>query len=223
MALVTITQGRDFEFTAFLVDQDKKPVDITGQSLVKMEMKKTDGNKLTMFAPLTPAVNEIQTITFPTTPTSGAFKLDFGNGNITTAINFNDNAAAIQAIINALKIFSSVVVTGVVDQATGLTLTYSGNDGGRNQAEPLIDTSTLSDGSPVVPVVTETVVGVAENGIDVVSEARGELKIKGSEAQSILLKADDDQTAVFIVRIGAKDLNIPPAENFHTVLADPLV
>lgn len=223
MSQVKITQGRDFEFTAFLVDQDKKPVDITGQTLVKLEMKKTDGNKLIMFAPLTPAVNEIQTITFPTTPTSGSFKLDYGNGNVTAAINFNDNAAAIQVIINALKIFSSVVVAGVVDQATGLTLTYSGGDGGRNQAEPLIDSNTLSDGSPVVPVVTETVTGVAENGIDVVSEPRGELKIKGSEAQSILLKADEDQTAVFIVRVGEKDLNIPPTENFHTVFTDPLV
>ena len=223
MSQTEITQGRDFEFTAFLKDKKtKKPIDITGQTLVSLEMKRTDGTKLIMFAPLTAAVNEIQTISFPSTPTSGKFKLDFGNGNITDFINFDDNAAAVQTAINAVKIFSAVVVAGVIDQATGLTLTYGGNDGGRNQPEPLIDSSTLSDGSTVVPVVAETTTGVAESGIDVVEEKRGEIKIKGSEVESALLKADSNQTAVFIVRIGAKDLNIPPVEDFHTVFSDPL-
>lgn len=222
MGKVKITQNRDFEYTAFLVDEDGKPVDITGFTLVKVRKGNTDGSTLELFAPLTPASNEVQDITFPSDPTSGQFKLDYGNGNKTAFIQFNDNAAAVQAAINAVKIFSAVSVAGVIDQATGLTITYAGDDGGRNQPEPLISDSTLSDGSPVVPVVVETTPGVAENGIDVVSAQRGELKIKGNELQAGLLKEDDDQTTVFVVRVGAKDLNIPPALDFHDVVKDPL-
>lgn len=223
MGKVEVFQGRDSAFTAFVVDKTTKTaIGIEGQSFISMEMLKTDGNKLTIFAPLIDAVNEIQTVTFPSDPTSGTFKLDYGNGNITPVINWDDDAAAVQVALRALRIFSAVVVSGVINQAAGLTLTYAGNDGGRNQVEPLIDSNSLSDGAPVVPVVAETTAGVAENGIDVVSEERGELRIKLSEAQTSLLKAEKDQTVVFTIRKGAVDMNIPPHENFLDVLSNPL-
>lgn len=220
MGKVKVFQGRDSAFTAFVIDQEKKTaIGIVGQSFISMEMTKTDGNKLTIFAPLTAAVDEIQTVTFPTTPTSGTFKLDFLNGNISPAINWDDDAAAVQVALRTIKIFSGVTVAGVIDQATGLTLTYAGNDGGRNQDEPLIDSNSLSDGAPVVPVVAETTAGVAENGIDVVSEERGELRIKLSEAETALLLAENDQTVVFTIRKGNDDLNIPPLDDFLDVVA----
>jgi len=219
MGKVQITKGRDFEYTAFLKDKNGNPISIVGQTLVKVRKKNEDGTVLELFAPLVAKVNEIQKIAFDVNPTGGSFILDFGNGNITAAINFSDSLATIEGKINALKIFSAVVATGVIDQATGLSLAYDGNDGGRDQPLPTA-TSSLTPATVITP--SEFVKGIAESGIDVVSEQRGELKIKGSEVQSDILEEAANQTAVFVVRVADKDLNIPPQKAFHDVLADPL-
>lgn len=219
MGKVKIKQSRDFEYTAFLVDENGKPVSIVGQTLVKVRKKNTDKTILELSAPLTPKVNEVQDIAFSVDPTAGTFKLDFGNGEITADINFNDNLATVASKINALKIFSAVLVTGAIDLATGLTLTFAGDDGGRNQPLPTV-TNALTPTLIVTP--TETIKGVAESGINVVSEPRGEIKVKGNEVQSQALLEGDDQTTEFIVRIGDQDLNIPAQKNFHDVEADQL-
>jgi len=219
MAKIQITQNRDFEFTAFLKDKNGNATPIVGQTLVKVKMKNADGTTLELVAPQVAKVNEVQTLAFSEDPSSGTFKLDFGNGNITANINFNDSLATVETKINALNIFSAVVVTGVIDQATGLTLTFGGNDGGREQPLPIVTNALLPT---LIVTPAETVKGVALSGVLVVSEERGEIKVNGSEVQSALLEEANNQTAVFIVRIADKDLNIPPQISFHDVLADPL-
>lgn len=218
---IDITHGRDFEYTVFFQDKNGKPVSLVGQTLVKVKKKNTDGSVLILSSPLTAKVNEIQKITFSEDPTGGDFKLDYGCGFITAAINWDDDAATVQAKINALNLFSAVVVVGVIDQATGLTLTFGGNDGGRDQPLPIVTDNLQPDAVIVTP--SEDTKGIAETGVDVVSEARGEIKVKGSEIQASALLVQLDQTMVPIVRIGDKDLNIKPQEEFYDVFSDPLV
>ena len=219
MGKVQVTQGRDFEYTAFLKDKDGQAVPIVGWTFIEVKKINADGSTLRLRAPLVAKVNEVQKIDFSVNPTGGTFKLDYGNGLVTQAINFNDDAATYQAKVNALSIFSGVIGAGVIDQATGLTTTYGGNDGGRDQPIPVV----INNLVPVLDVtVTEVTKGIAETGVDVVSAERGELKIKGSEIESAALNAAIDQTVVFIVRIADKDLNIPPQESFLDVVIDPI-
>lgn len=222
MGLVKITQDRDFEYTFFLKDKDNQPVDITGHSFVRLQKKKTDGTILFFCAPKTAAVDEIQKVSFPSDPTSGAFALDYGNGNKTGAIQFNDNAATVQTLLRALKIFSGLAVSGSITQATGLTITYAGNDGGRDRVLPTIADNTLDDGSPVIPTLATLTPGIAESGLTVVSAARGEILVEGSEDDSNLLITGKDQTGVLEVKIGSKDLNIPAITNLYDVEENPL-
>lgn len=223
MGKVQITRGRDFSYTLFLQDKDKKPFDITGFNRARLQKKKGDGTLMTFDAPLTPGINEIQTITFPTTPTSGSYKLDYGNGNITVAIPFSSSATVIQNTINDLQIFSQVLVTGVQDQATGLTLTYPGTDGGRDQNSPTIIENSLSDGSPVIPVVSEITKGVPEHGLTVISAERGELLVTGNENDSNALAIGTNQPGVLDIRVGTQDLNIPSLLSLYDVEGSPLV
>ena len=222
MGKVKITQGRDFEYTLFLKDKDGKPVDITGHSFIRLQKGKEDGSILNFNLPAQAAVDEVQKISFPSDPTSGSFALDYGDGNVTGLINFNDNAAAVEALINALNVFSQVSVSGSITQATGLTITYTGNDGGRAQPNPSIVTNTLSDGAAVVPTVAALTAGVAESGLTVVSAERGEIKVKGSEADSNSLTGQN-KPGVLEIKIGSKDLNIPTIQDLYDVDVNPLV
>ncbi len=224
MGKATITKGRDFEYTMFLVDKDDKPVDITGFSFVRLQKKKEDETLLSLLEPETTPVDEVHKIDFPVDPISGSFQLDYGNGNKTAAIQFNDNAAAVAVAINALKIFSQVQVTGAITQATGLTVTYTGNDGNRDQIEPTIAGNTLSDGvNTVIPTVTEQTKGIPTSGLTVVSAQRGEIKVKGSEDDSNSLKDGKNQVGVLEVKIGPKDLNIPAIQDLYDVEENPLL
>ncbi len=217
---IIINQGRDFEYTIFLIDKNGIPVSIVGWTLIEIKHKNTDGSILRLRSPLTAKVDEVQQITFSEDPTGGTFVLDYGNGQVTAAINWDDDAATVQAKINALNIFSAVVSAGVIDQATGLTTTFGGDDGAREQPVPIV-TDNLEPASVDI-TVARTTKGIAETGSTVISAERGEIKVKGSEVQSPLLLAGEDQTMVPIVRVADKDLNIEPQENFYDVKSDPL-
>lgn len=101
------------------------------------------------------AVNEVQTIGFSNDPDGGSFQLVFGEGT-TAAILFSDNAAAVKSKIEAVLGADTVRVAGVIDNATGLTITYKGTLGGVNRAEPTFQSNTLAEG------VTATVITIAE-------------------------------------------------------------
>lgn len=70
--------------------------------------------------------NEIQKVAFSAPPTAGVWKLSTAGGQVTAALQFNDNAATIQAALEALPEIGvgNVVVGG--DYAAGFTLTFAG-------------------------------------------------------------------------------------------------
>ncbi len=113
-----------------------------------------------------PAVNEVQTIGFSNDPDGGSFQLVFTEGT-TAAINFGDSAGTVKTKIEAVLGVDTVVVTGVIDLATGLTVTYKGLLGGIDRALPTIASNTLAEG------VTATVITPAES----VAGAASTLKI----------------------------------------------
>lgn len=88
----------------------------------------------------TGVTDEVQTLTFSATPTSGSFKLNYSGEN-TAAINWNDSNATIKAAIEATTyITGTVTVTGTM--AGGLTITYDNAMG--NVVQPTIVDNTLS-------------------------------------------------------------------------------
>lgn len=199
-------KGRAKTFDIFIQDEKGNPKDITGHSLIRMQITYTDG-VLTKYAPLDVGVDEIQRIDLKD-PDLGTFKLKFQD-ETTSTLNFNDSAATIQAALNALKELSGVLVA---DQTLGVfDVTFATNDGSR--AQPLLEVvdSTLEDASVLVsPTVTETTVGSAENGIDVVEALCGHLKIKLSQEDVELLDVRNDQDIDLYVRIGTEDLDLDP-------------
>jgi hypothetical protein len=101
--------------------------------------------------------DEVQDVDFAYPPDSGLFKLSY-NAEETAAINWNDNAAAVQTALNALPSLSAVVVAG--DFTAGFTITFQGADGKINHplltvSENSLHTSTAT----VVITITECVVG----------------------------------------------------------------
>lgn len=101
-------------------------------------------------------IDEVQTITFSGTPTSGSFKLRFDLQE-TVAINWDDTNTEVQTALNNLSNLSSVVVTG--DFATGFVVTFTGADGEQDQSLLEVFANTLDDGSPVTTSVVETTKG----------------------------------------------------------------
>lgn len=103
------------------------------------------------------AVDEVQKLSFSADPTAGVFVLSFG-GESTAPINWNDNAAAVQAALQALSTVGSgnVLVTGSISQATGLTLTFAGSLAGQNVEQVAVESSTLVAGGPAVTTTPST-------------------------------------------------------------------
>ena len=123
-------------------------------------------------ATLIAGTDEVQDIDFSGVPTSGAFKLQFGN-ETTAFINWDDAAIDVQNALNALDELSAVTVAG--DFTAGFTVTFAGADGKQPQAT-LVDTSnTLDDGAPVTISITETTPGVYQAQVDCEAEVTGEL------------------------------------------------
>ncbi len=220
---ILIKHGRDFKYTLFVQNSDGSPKDLTGFSFVRVRKKNADGSILTLLEPLTAAVNEVQSISFPVTPTVGSYKLQHPTSlEKTPLILFGDTAATIEGYLQALGVFSSVTVAGDQTSGGGLVITYGGNDGGRDQDLLVVTDNTLTDGAnAVVPVPAATTEGVGANGITVVNAVCGELLVEGSEAEATPLKVRDDQKADLLIRIGAEDL---PTEDtiIYDVVAQPV-
>jgi len=107
-------------------------------------------------ATLDTGVDEIQTITFSGTPTSGAFKLIY-DGESTNELWFFVTSAYVTTELNGLSGLSEVIVTGTF--AAGFVITFAGADGKREQATLTYSDNTLDDGAAVTIVVTETTPG----------------------------------------------------------------
>lgn len=97
---------------------------------------------------------EIQVLTLDAT--GGTYTLTFG-GNTTAAINWNDNAATIQARLQAL---ASIGAGGITVAGTGpFTLTFAGARANQPQALITADATNLIAGGPGSLAVAHTVVG----------------------------------------------------------------
>lgn len=112
--------------------------------------------------------DEVQDIDFSTVPDAGNWTLVF-DGDETSTLAYNDNAAAVQAALNALAALSAVTVSG--DYSAGFTVTFTGADGQQDQPALQIGTNTLETSSvPVSVTFTETTPGVLPN-VDIAVEA----------------------------------------------------
>jgi uncharacterized phage protein gp47/JayE len=109
--------------------------------------------------------DEVQAVAFSLTPDAGSFTLDL-DGNTSAAINFNDNAAAIQAILEALPNIGAgnILVAGAIDDTTGLTLTFQGALAETSQEQFTVASNTLVQGAtPVVITPSTTTEGELPN------------------------------------------------------------
>ncbi len=104
------------------------------------------------------AINEVQKLSFSADPTSGVFKLVFPEGT-TADVNYNDNAAAVQAKCEAVLGAGNIAVTGSITAATGLTLTYQGTLAGSNRTEVTVTGNTLDAGGAVTITPSTTTEG----------------------------------------------------------------
>ena len=114
----------------------------------------------------TPAATEIQDISFDLDPDSGDFKLIFtdqdGVSETSGVIAHDDTAGAITAILEAVTLIGAgnVVVTGAVDDVTGLTLTYASALSLTRVNLVAVTANALLDGATAVSVTpVETVEG----------------------------------------------------------------
>jgi len=115
--------------------------------------------------------DEVQTITFSGTPTSGSFKITLDD-ETTSAIDWNDNAATIQAELRAFVALVDVTVTGSF--AAGFVVTFTGADGIQSQTIMTTSENTLDDGGAVTIVVTETTPGVSQGEASMTAEIAGD-------------------------------------------------
>lgn len=114
--------------------------------------------------------DEVQTITFSGTPTSGSFQLQF-EGETTAAINWDDAAGDIQTVLNALDALSAVTVSGSF--AAGFVVTFTGADGLQPQQALTETANSLDDGGAVSITITETTPGAFQATVDCEAEATG--------------------------------------------------
>jgi len=104
---------------------------------------------------------------------------------------------------------SDITVVGSV--AADFTGSFIGDDGKRDQATLEVVDNNLTDGGLAVDFdVAVTTEGRGESGIEVVNENCAELLIKVSESDVNAMKTGENQDMDLVIRIGAKDLNIPP-------------
>lgn len=102
---------------------------------------------------------EIQQISFGSTPKTGTFTLTF-NGQTTANINYNDTAITVQNKLQAISSvgLGNVLVTGTIDNVTGLTVTFQG---------------TLSNTPLPLITATSSLTYVGADGVNVVGNPGG--------------------------------------------------
>lgn len=105
--------------------------------------------------------DEVQDIGFNAVPDAGDWTLIL-DGEETGTMAFNDNAAAVQAALNALPNLSAVTVAG--NYTDGFTVTFAGADGSQDQPMLQVGTNTLTNtGIQVNMSIVETTPGVLPN------------------------------------------------------------
>lgn len=200
----TITQGKDAVIRARLTDKNGVASNITGWSYIEMKFQETNG-VLKKYAPLTTSVDEIQRITASDTPDSGTFTIGLMD-QTTSAINWDADASAIQAAINALNGISGVTVSGAWPV---FDATFAGNSGGRDWALMVLTSALKKAAADVDLTPTEETKGIPKNGIEVVYVHPATIDIYLSEDDTDDLQSGDTDI-IPTVRIGESDLNIPP-------------
>ncbi len=218
MAKVKVTVGKDFDFFIKLRKKNGDPESLTDWSVIKILFNsKTPGAPVELRAPVTPGIDEIQTLSFSAVPASGTFTLTH-DGNQTTDLAFGASALDIQNALNALKSLSTVTVTGSF--AADFVITFTNDDGNRDQLLLLATPTDLKDGAnadiTITPAVTTP--GVPTKGIEVTDAACGILHVFGTEDESEQMAEGGDLPADLQIRIKDRDLNIKPLENFVDVL-----
>lgn len=105
-----------------------------------------------------PLIPEVQTISFGAQPASGSFVLEYGLLS-TAAIDWDATAGEVQTALRLLAGLEEVVVTGEINVADGLTVSFAGVVGDIDALT--IDSNTLEDAgtTPVVVTVAEETAG----------------------------------------------------------------
>lgn len=126
---------------------------------------------------LVAGTDEVQTVDFSAAPTSGDFRLKFRNEE-TVPINWNANAATIEAALNSLSKLDGVTVSGTI--ATILTITFAGNSGKIDQ--PLLevtDNNLLNGVTALTSTVLEVTPGVAQGKVNAEANDDGAITAPG--------------------------------------------
>jgi hypothetical protein len=100
-----------------------------------------------------PMIVESQDFALSGVPASGSFTLDWSGFGTTAAINWNDNAAAIQTKVRAVVGLEKVVVTGALS-SQAFSIAFDGVDG--NVATPTVGGSGLQTSAPAAITITPT-------------------------------------------------------------------
>lgn len=110
-------------------------------------------------------VNEVQTVTIPTTATGGTYTLTY-SGQTTGAIAYNANAATVQTALLALSNLDTgdVVVSGGPGGTAALVITFGGTLAETNVGQ-ITATGSLTGAAVVAPVVQ--VFGVDGNSLPI--------------------------------------------------------
>lgn len=199
-------KGRRKTFELFVQNEQGQPADLTGWSIIKLKIAYAAGC-LTKYAPKAVGIDEVQSLDLIAAD-AGSYKLKFGL-ETSAELAFDDTAAVIQAALNAFFELSGVVVTDT--GSNSYSISFEGSDGAREQALLEVVESTLSlAAADVTPTVTETTKGVEANGIDIVEEKCGHLRITLSTDDMALLDVANDQDLDLYVRVGTEDLDIDP-------------
>lgn len=141
-----------------------------------------DGNPSAQFTTntdvtLIAGTDEVQTIEFDLPPDAGTFTITYRDGEdheeTTAPIAYDANAAAVAAALNALDGLSGVEVTGAIDDVTGLTVTFAGDDGKQPQPLLVVNSSLTDNGNAVDVTVTRTTPGVAQGTVNLTAVETG--------------------------------------------------
>lgn len=141
-----------------------------------------DGNPSAVFqnneeAVLETAYNEIQTISFSALPASGTWKLTF-DGQETTALAHNANAAAILAALEALSNIAPGDVTVAGDYVAGFIITFLATYAATDVDMLEVSENTLEDSGtdPVDVTVEETVAGGYADDVEFLAQVTGPIQ-----------------------------------------------
>lgn len=116
-----------------------------------------------------PFVVEVQTLAFSGIAASGTFKLNY-DGDITAAINWNDNADTIQTKVRTLTGLEDAVVTGSIASQT-VTITFKGVYG--NAALMTVSDDNLATSAPVAITITVAQATAGETFAEAVTRTSG--------------------------------------------------